>query len=84
MSTLVPTRQNAQQRADPNRSATPQPSHIATSVASPIVRLQRAVGNRALNSLLRSPIIQPKLQSMERNRRMCDDFPPANFWPPPA
>ena len=53
------------QRADPQRSSLQKSSCGACSGSSPINRLQRAVGNRALSSLLRSPIIQPKLTVSE-------------------
>ena len=50
------------QRIDPQRSAhAVTPNGTAGFVTSPIRKLQRAVGNQALNSLLRSHIIQPKL-----------------------
>lgn len=56
------TRQTAApQRADPERSASRSGSRRAGSAAPPIHRLQRAVGNRAINHLLRSHTIQPKL-----------------------
>ena len=49
-------------RADSQRSARGVvPQGAGCSLASPIQKLQRAVGNRALSSLLRSRIIQPKL-----------------------
>ena len=52
------------QRVDPQRSAHRATSHGArVPFASPIQKLQRVVGNRAMNSLLRSRIIQPKLTS---------------------
>jgi hypothetical protein len=62
----VASRQNASpQRADPQRSTPRQAPCAACAGATPIQRLQRAVGNRAMNSLLRSPIIQPKLTISE-------------------
>jgi uncharacterized protein DUF4157 len=62
MSDHVATRQTSPpQRADPQRSALHQPSRAAGTGNPPIWRLQRALGNRTMNSLLRSPIIQPKL-----------------------
>ncbi|MGH9969841.1 MAG: eCIS core domain-containing protein [Pyrinomonadaceae bacterium] len=62
MGAHVASRQTAApQRADPQRSASHARSRVAGGAASPIHRLQRAVGNRAISSLLRSPTIQPKL-----------------------
>ncbi|MGH9969843.1 MAG: eCIS core domain-containing protein [Pyrinomonadaceae bacterium] len=50
------------QRVDPQRATPGVASQVAGfSARSPIHQLQRAVGNRAMDSLLRSPIIQPKL-----------------------
>src|SRR5262245_51906059 len=50
------------QRIDPQRSAhNVSPNGAGLSVATPIHKLQRTVGNRAMSSLLRSRIIQPKL-----------------------
>ncbi len=50
------------QRVDPQLSAHRAPSDgLGLSIASPIHKLQRTVGNRAMNSLLRSRIVQPKL-----------------------
>ena len=62
MAAQVANRQTSPpQRADPQRSATFQTPCAACSATSPIQRLQRAVGNRAMSSLLRSRVIQPKL-----------------------
>src|ERR1041384_3507852 len=49
------------QRADPQRSKSLGSHGAACRETSSIHRLQRAVGNRAMNSLLRSRTIQPKL-----------------------
>lgn len=50
------------QRVDPQRSARGVTPHsTGFSGTSPIDKLQRAVGNRSITSLLRSQIIQPKL-----------------------
>jgi hypothetical protein len=66
MAVRVAAQQPAQrQRADPQRSATPWPWRIPQSTASPIHRLQRAVGNRATSRFLHSSIIQPKLTISE-------------------
>ncbi len=62
MGVQVATRQTRPpQRADPQRSATHQTPCGPCSAPSPIHRLQRTLGNRAMTSLLRSRIIQPKL-----------------------
>jgi Domain of unknown function (DUF4157) len=63
MAVRVATHQPAQaQRADPRRlTSRGAPHGVGFSLPSRIHHLQRAVGNRAMNSLLRSRIIQPKL-----------------------
>src|SRR5438034_10794170 len=62
MGVSVATQQTAQrQRANPLRSASHPGSRVAGSAAQPILRLQRAVGNRAISRLLHSRTIQPKL-----------------------
>jgi len=62
MGVSVATQQTAQrQRANPKRSASHPGSRVTSSAAQPILRLQRAVGNRAISRLLQSRTIQPKL-----------------------
>lgn len=63
MAVRVATHQPAQlQRVDPHRSTSRGAPHGGGfSLASTIHHLQRSVGNRAMNALVRSPPIQPKL-----------------------
>jgi hypothetical protein len=63
MGVPVASRQTASpQRADQQRSLShPGSQAAACRETSPIARLQRSVGNRAINRLLRSQTIQPKL-----------------------
>ena len=62
MGISVETRKTARsQRADPQRSQSQRGSRVPGSAASPIHRLQQAVGNRAISHLLQSRTIQPKL-----------------------
>jgi len=62
MGVSVATQQTAQrQRANPKRSASHPGSRVTSSAAQPILRLQRAVGNRAISRVLQSRTIQPKL-----------------------
>ena len=62
MGVPVSTQQKAAaQRADFQRSAVHQPSPLSHVAPSPIDRLQRGIGNRAVSSLLRSPAVQTKL-----------------------
>ena len=66
MGVAVTTQRSAPpQRANPQRSTTAWPSRMEKSAPPPIHRLQRAVGNRAISRLLRSPAIQPKLTISE-------------------
>ena len=53
------------QRADPQRATTQQSHGGARGAFTSINRLQRAVGNRAMGALLRSRVIQPKLEVSE-------------------
>lgn len=63
LATRIAASQTARtRRVDPQRSAHSVASQVVGfSARSPIRQVQRAVGNRAMNSLLRSPIIQPRL-----------------------
>lgn len=65
MGVSVATRLNAPQRADPQRSGPRQAPGGPCAGRAPVQRLQRAVGNRAINRLLRSYTIQPKLTISE-------------------
>ena len=75
MGVNVATAQPAKtQRVDPQRSAQNVSSHGAgLSFASPIYKLQRAVGNRAISSLLRSRIIQPKCTKCEEKSEQTEE-----------
>jgi outer membrane protein OmpA-like peptidoglycan-associated protein len=53
------------QRADPQRATTQQSHGGARGAFTSINRLQRSVGNRAMGALLRSRVIQPKLEVSE-------------------
>src|SRR6266404_4264077 len=63
MGVPVASRQTAPpQRADAQRSQShPGAQAVVCRETSPLARLQRTVGNRAINRLLRSRTIQPKL-----------------------